>query len=139
MNYLLDTNAASYLMQRRPSIAAKVKEIGGPGLLSISTITLAELTYGIRIMPEGHRKVRLLESLERMLETGMEMRPFSADAARAYSRAGATLREAGIGFSFQDMAIASIAIAENKTLISNDSFFEQVKRLSGLRFERWEP
>jgi hypothetical protein len=30
-------------------------------------------------------------------------------------------------------------MAENKTLASNDSFFEHVQRLCGLRFERWEP
>lgn len=58
MNYLLDTNTASYLMEQRSSIVAKIGEVGGPGLLFISTITLAELYYGIRIMPEGCKKVR---------------------------------------------------------------------------------
>jgi predicted nucleic acid-binding protein len=74
-----------------------------------------------------------------MLGTGMDVRPFTADAARVYSEAGATLREAGIAFKFQDLTIASVAIAENKTLASNDSFFDHVQRLCGLRFERWEP
>ena len=74
-----------------------------------------------------------------MLGRGMDVRPFSADAAGAYSEAGAALREAGIAFGFQDLATASIAIAENKTLASNDSFFEYVQRLCGLRFECWEP
>lgn len=69
----------------------------------------------------------------------MDVRPFSADAARVYAETGATLRIAGTGFEFQDLAIASVAMAENETLASNDSFFEHVKRLCGLRFERWEP
>lgn len=126
-------------MERRPSIVARVREIGGPGLLSVSTITLAELNYGIRTMPEGRRKTRRSDDLRKMLGTGIDVRPFSADAAWAYSEAGATLRGAGIAFKFQDLAIASVAIAENKTLASSDSFFEHVQRLCGLRFERWEP
>ncbi len=126
-------------MEQRPSIVTKVREVGGPGLLSISTITLAELYYGIQIMPEGRKKARLLGSLGEMLRTGMEVRSFSADAAVAYSKAGATLREAGVAFEFQDLAIASIAMAENKTLASNDGFFSRVQRLCGLRFERWKP
>lgn len=138
MNYLLDTNTASYLMERRPTIVSRVREAGGSGLLSISTITLAELNYGVRIMPEGRRKTERLDDLGKMLGTGMDVRPFSAEAASVYSEAGATLREAGVAFSFQDLAIASVAIAENKTLASNDSFFEHVERLCGLRFERWE-
>lgn len=139
MNYLLDTNIASYVMRRRPSIVARAEEAGGLELLSVSTITLAELAFGIRILPEGRRKIRLLSDLEELLGMRMDVRSFSADAARVYSEAGATLKGAGVGFSFQDLAIASVAIAENKTLASNYGFFEHVRRLCGLRFERWEP
>jgi predicted nucleic acid-binding protein len=139
LNYLLDINIASYVMRRRPSIVAKVEEAGGLGLLSVSTITLAELAFGIRILPEGRRKTSLLNNLGALLGMRMDVRPFSADAAEVFAEAGATLRRAGVAFSFQDLTIASIAIAENRTLASNDAFFEHVERLCGLRFERWEP
>ncbi len=139
MNYLIDTDAVSYLMERRPSIVAKVREVGGPALLSVSTISLAELDYGIRIMPEGRKKTERLDSLRRLLEVGMDVRLFSTEAAGVYAEFGAILKRAGIAFKFQDLAIASIAMAENKTLASNDRFFEDARRLCGLRFERWEP
>ncbi|MEJ7843063.1 MAG: PIN domain-containing protein [Rubrobacter sp.] len=139
MNYLLDTNIASYVMRQRPPIVAKIEEVGGLELLSVSTVTLAELAFGIRVLPEGRKKSELLSSLERMLGTRMEVRPFSTEAAWIFSEAGATLRRAGVAFSFQDLAIASVAMAENKTLASNDGFFTDVQRLCGLRFERWEP
>ena len=129
----------SYLVERRPSVVLKVSEIGGPGLLSISTITLAELSYGMQIMPGGRRKAGLLESLEQMLRTGMDVRPFSAAAATAYSVGEAKLREEGIGFASQDLAITSVAMLENKTLATNDSFFDHARRLCRLRFERWKP
>ena len=126
-------------MEQRPSIVAKAEGVGGPGLLYISTITLAELRYGIQIMPEGRKKAERLDNLDQMLGTGIDVRPFSTAAAGVYSEAGAMLRQAGMAFGFQDLAIASIAIAENKTLSSNDGFFEHMQRLCGLRFERWEP
>ncbi|MGI8539445.1 MAG: hypothetical protein ACR2N0_06655 [Rubrobacteraceae bacterium] len=73
------------------------------------------------------------------LTTNYRIRPFTASAAEVYSEAGARLKISGIAFSFEDLAIASIAISENKTLASNDGFFDHVRRLCGLRFERWEP
>lgn len=93
----------------------------------------------MRILLEGRRKTWLLNDLKELLGTRLDVRPFSSEAAGVFSEAGATLRRAGVGFSFQDLAIASAAIAENKTLASNDIFFEHVERLCGLRFERWEP
>ena len=50
---------------------AKAEEVGGLRLISISTITLAELAIGIRILPESFRKTELLNGLEEMLGTGM--------------------------------------------------------------------
>jgi predicted nucleic acid-binding protein len=54
-----------------------------------------------------------------------------------FSDAGAEPQAAGI--DFPDLCIASVAIAENKTLVSNDGVFEHVRRVCGLRFERCEP
>lgn len=51
----------------------------------------------------------------------------------------ARLEEAGVGIDFPDLGIASVAIAENKTLASNDGVFKHVASVYGLRFERWEP
>jgi hypothetical protein len=44
--YLLDTNIVSYLMEQRPAVVAKVGEAGGPDLLFILTISLAEKANG---------------------------------------------------------------------------------------------
>jgi toxin FitB len=127
LSYLVDTNIASYVMRNRPSVVAKVEEAGGVGLLSITTVSLAELRYGIRTMSEGRRRSRLLQKLGDMLEAGMEIRPFTISAADVYAEAGAALKSNGI------------AISENKILASNDDVFAHMRRLCGLRFERWEP
>jgi len=137
LNYLLDTNTVSYLMEERAAVVERVRDAGGLARISISTITLAELRYGLRTMPDSRKKTSSLESLRRILDSEMDIRPFTA--SEVYSEAGARLKISGIAFSFEDLAIASIAISENKTLASNDGFFDHVRRLCGLRFERWEP
>ena len=71
--------------------------------------------------------------------SGLEVRSFDQDAAAAYGWAGMLLKKAGVGFSFPDLAIASIALVEHITVASNDGFFEEVRRVCGLKFERWEP
>lgn len=126
-------------MEERAAIVGRVRDEGGLAFVSISTITLAELRYGLRIMPESRKRALAVSSLERILASDVDIRPFTVSTAEVYSEAGATLKEAGISFSFEDLAIASIAIAENKALASNDYFFDHVRRLCGLRFERWEP
>ncbi|MBA2694182.1 MAG: PIN domain-containing protein [Rubrobacter sp.] len=126
-------------MEDRASIVRRVRDAGGLAFVSISTITLAELRYGLGIMPESRKKAAAVSSLGRILDSDVDTRPFTASAANVYSEAGATLRKAGIAFSFQDLAIAAIAISENKTLASNDDFFGHMRSLCGLRFERWEP
>jgi predicted nucleic acid-binding protein len=118
---------------------AKVSEVGGPSVLSIPTIALAEARIGIATMPAGARKVGLLTTLERFLATGIDVRPFTAQAAMVFSEAGAELVAAGVGIDFPDLCIASVAMAENKTLTSNDGVFRHVQQVCGLRFERWEP
>lgn len=134
MAYLLDTN----LIQKRPLIVAKVASAGGLSNLSVAAITAAELRYGVERMLESRRKENNLASLFTILE-GLEIRPFNEDAAAAFGWAAALLEQAGVAFSFPDLAIASIALVEDMTVASNDGFFEHVQRICELKFERWEP
>jgi tRNA(fMet)-specific endonuclease VapC len=139
VHYLLDTNILSYFLQGQTSIVTRIRDAGGLSFLSISTITVAESMHGVIAMQDGAKKTRLLASLEQLLATGIDVRPFSIDAARVFAEAKAKLEAAGVNVSFPDLAIASIAMAENKTLVSNDGVFEHVERVHYLRFERWEP
>ena len=138
MTYVLDTNTVSYLIEKRPALVAKVAEAGGVNNLSVTAITIAELRYSVETMPEGRRKRKLREDMEAVL-SGLEVRPFDQDAAAAYGWAGMLLKEAGVSFSFPDLAIASVALVEHITVASNDGFFGEVQAVCGLKFERWEP
>lgn len=138
MSYLLDTNSVSYLMEKRPTIVTRVAEAGGVSNLAIATITLAELRYGVEILPESRRKRKRLASLDTVLKS-IEAQPFTEDAAAMFGWAGSRLRSAGVAFSFPDLAIASVALAEDRTVASNDRFFRNAARVCGLKFELWTP
>lgn len=138
MIYLLDTNNISYLIQKRPAIAGKIADAGGLNNLSLAAISAAELRFGVERMPEGRRKRDNLTDLLTVL-SGIEIRPFTEDAAAAFGWAAALLEDAGVAFSFPDLAIASIALIEDTTVASNDGFFEHVQRVCELKFERWVP
>lgn len=81
MPYLLDTSTVSYVMQRRPTIVAKVAEAGGVTNLAVTAITVAELRYGVEAMPEGRKKQDRLASIDAILES-LEVRAFTQDAGR---------------------------------------------------------
>jgi tRNA(fMet)-specific endonuclease VapC len=56
--YLLDTNIISYWMRGDPQLISKIKSYS-PSDLSLSTITLAEIYYGIEKSPVKKKERRL--------------------------------------------------------------------------------
>jgi predicted nucleic acid-binding protein len=136
--YLLDTNTVSYLMQKRSTIVGHVARVGGVNNLRVAAITVAELRLGVELMPEGRKKGELLANLDAAL-LGLEVLPFTQDAAAAFGWAAALLRKEGVAWGWPDLAIASVGLAEHMTVVSNDGFFKHVECVCGLKFERWEP
>jgi predicted nucleic acid-binding protein len=136
--YLLDTNIVSYFLRGRPTIVAKIREAGGIDTLFVTAITVAEQRYGAEVMPEGRKKEQLVASLDVALDS-VEVLPFTQDAAAAFGWARALLEKEGVGWTWPDLAVASVGLAENMTVVSNDGFFQHVEYVCGLKFERWEP
>ena len=85
--YLLDTNIISYWMRGDPQLINKIKSYS-PSDLSLSTITLAEIYYGIEKSPVKKKERRL--KIEH-IKSQLEIYPFNEQAAVRY---GAT-RAAG--------------------------------------------
>ncbi len=126
--YLLDTNVISHIMQGRDALLlARLTQVP-VGQVVISSITLAELEYGL------HRKgqpVRLRNALTQVL-LRMDVLPWDEAVATCYGEFCATLEAQGINLSDFDMMIAAHAVAVNATLVSRDKAFAQVpaERLS---------
>jgi tRNA(fMet)-specific endonuclease VapC len=126
--YLLDTNVISHIMQGRDAqLLARLTQVP-VGQVVMSSITLAELEYGL------HRKgqpVRLRNALTQVL-LRMDVLPWDEAVATCYGEFCATLEAQGINLSDFDMMIAAHAVAVNATLVSRDKAFAQVpgERLS---------
>jgi len=120
---VLDTNIISEMMKPAPHPAVhiwlndQVEET-----LYLSSITLAELWFGIGVLPAGKRKDLLAQALDAV--TGLfkdRILAFDSDAARHYAALAVKARAAGRGFPTPDGYIAAIAVARGYIVASRDT------------------
>lgn len=132
MRYLLDTNICIYLIKRQhPEILAKLLKVGFDNI-GISSITIAELEYGIA------NSTRPMESQTALLEFILPfgILDFTYTAASFYGRIRKELKDKGRPIGDMDMLIASIAMANDLIVVTNNE--KEFKRISGLRIENWK-
>ena len=102
-----------------------------------TSVTTAELLTGIALLPEGARKRRLGDSVQRFISLYLPRTlPFDAAAAPYYAAVHAQRRAAGRPVTTQDVMIAAIALACDATLVTrNVKDFEH----TGVKlFNPWE-
>ncbi len=121
---VLDTNVVSELM--RPHPAGQVVDWVGrqPALrLYTSSISEAELRYGVEVLSEGTRRRALQAAVDGLLREDFAGRilPFDSDAARAYALIAAARRAAGRPISQPDCQIAGIARSVGATVATRDT------------------
>lgn len=120
---LLDTNIISEMM--KPSPNAKVifwldqQEIMQ---LFISTITIAEISYGINVLPLGNKRGILEEAFNKVLKEAFEYRILSFDdiAAHIYGKVMGKKKELGKPMGIADGQIAAIARAHGASLATRN-------------------
>lgn len=120
---VLDTNVVSEFMRPNPAdrVVAWMSRQFTP-FLYLSTISEAELRYGIEIIPPGKRRERLRSEIEEMLRQDFAGRilPFDRAAAAAYAAIAAARRAAGQSISLPDCQIAAIARAAGAAVATRD-------------------
>ena len=125
---ILDTNVVSELMRPGPD-ANVVDWVAGQVALNLylSTVSEAELRYGVEILPTGARRGRLLNEVEGMLREDFAGRsiPFDSAAAQAYAviaaaRRAAARRAAGRPINHADCQIAAIARSRGASVATRD-------------------
>ena len=128
---MLDTNIVSHIMQGRDGdLLARLTQVP-MGQVVISSVTLAELEYGLH--RKGH-PVRLKNALFQVL-LRMDVLPWDEDVARCYGALCSKLETQGINLSDFDMMIAAHAQEVKATLVSRDKAFGQITE--GLSLEVW--
>lgn len=124
---VLDTNVISETMRKAPSPQVTAWLDANPfRTLYISAITVAEVRYGLGIMPVGARRDRMRERFETRilpLFTGRVL-AFDLADADAYAELMATARAAGITIGRSDGYIAAAATAAGMSIATRDTAFE---------------
>ena len=121
---ILDTNVLSEAM--RPVPAAQVLrwlDAQPASSLFTTTITQAEILYGLELMPKGKRRAVLQSAIETMFseEFAGRILPFDTDAAREFPRIAAARRALGHPISQGDAQIAAIARSRGATVATRDT------------------
>ena len=125
---ILDTNVVSELMLPSPSPRVVEWITQQPATnLFLTTVSEAELRYGVEILPVGRRRDRLLNAIEGMVREDFAGRilPFDSLAARSYALIGASRRTAGHTINHAECQIAAIARSVGSSVATrNVSDFE---------------
>ncbi len=120
---ILDTNIVSEAMkpEPHPGVRAWLNEQIAETLY-LSSVTLAELLFGIAALPTGKRKDMLAQALDGLMELFRDrVLPFDTDAARRYAELAVTAKTGGRGFPTPDGYIAAIAASRNFIVASRDT------------------
>ncbi len=109
---LLDTNIISEVMKAAPDPSVVVwLNSQASNKLHLSSISIGEIAYGIRILPAGKRRSELHARFESFVKRAFDQRVLSYDeaAARTYGEIMGKRRELGRPTSVPGGQIAAIA------------------------------
>lgn len=131
MTYMLDTNICIYIMKNKPEkVLRRFKEELNNGI-GISSITLAELEYGMKHSSNPAQNER---ALLRFL-VPLSVLPFGAGAASEYGAIKTFLQNNGTPIGPLDMLIAAHAKSEGLVMVTNN--VREFERVPGLEIENW--
>jgi len=128
--HLLDTNICIYIINRRPMEVFDRFEGLRVGQVAISSITGAELSFGV----EKSGSDRNRRALDKFLAP-LEILPFDEAAMRAYGVLRSDLEAQGTPIGSMDLLIAAQALALGATLVTNN--VREFQGVPGLVLDNW--
>jgi hypothetical protein len=121
---LLDSNVVSELMRPEPSSVVLGWMDATPTFdVATTTITVAEIKYGLARLPFGRRRAALEARLSDLMARGFAGRVFGFDtqAAYVYAELAAARAEIGRPFGGFDGLIAAIAVSNRAVVATRDT------------------
>ena len=100
--------------------------------MKLCSVVKAELLSGAY---KSQNSVRTIQNLADFFSE-FDSLPFDDSPAEAYGRIRSELEKRGTPIGGDDLLIAAIAIANNATLVTNNT--REFSRVPGLRWETWE-
>lgn len=131
MRYMLDTNICIYLIKNRPPSVREQFERCARGEIAVSSVTVAELAYGVQ---QSQHKRRNEVTMTKFLAP-LETLDFDTRAAIDFGRVKVDLEAVGRPIGPYDMMIAAHARSMGMTLVTNN--VREFERVDGLTVENW--
>ena len=126
---VLDTNVLSELMRLEPhQQVAEWVDGQAPTSLFTTTVTEAEILYGVSMLPDGARKRDLADAVRSLFQQDLrgQILSFDSPSASAFAQISADRRRMGRPISHFDAQIAAIARSRGASLATrNVSDFEE--------------
>ena len=131
IKYMLDTNMIAYAKNRRPVCVLERLLQHEPSEICISSITMAELEYGVfnSSKPIQNRNALM------MFLSGIVVVPFDSSASLEYGEIRHTLKSQGNIIGGNDMLIAAHARSLNLILVTHNT--KEFSRIPNLTLEDW--
>jgi len=131
MKYMLDTNICIYLIKQQPRQMIDKFQGIAPGEITISTVTVAEMMYGVGKSQHKEKNKAALESFLAPLE----IVDFNFRAAQHYGVVRAYLEKKGKPIGAYDLMIAAHALSLGLVLVTNNE--REFQRIPDLIVENW--
>lgn len=131
MKYMLDTNICIYIIKKKPAKIFQVFSSLSVGDICISSVTYAELQYGIfKSEHKEKNKIALINFL-----APIDILPFSDKAAVSYGEIRADLENRGQVIGAYDLLIAAHSLSEGYTLVTNN--VKEFSKINGINLLNW--
>ncbi len=121
---LLDTNVVSEVMKVAPSAnVLKWLNDQSSSAVYVSTVTVGEIEYGLRILPDGRRRLQMKEKFEQFIALAFAQRVLGYDeaAARLYGEIMGVRKELGRPMSVPDGQIAAVARSHGLSIATRNT------------------
>jgi len=129
--YIFDTDICIYWLKGNENIERKIIRAGLPNIF-ITVITECELYYGAFKSAKKEKNLAVVKELKKKIQTLHT----GEGVASNYGRIKSHLESKGEPVDDADLLIASIALTNGSTLVTNN--IDHFKKVPGLKFENWK-
>ena len=128
---IIDTDTLSYFFRNNKNVVKKLdKYLTEFGFINISIVTYYEVLNGLYFKDAKNQ----IKKFEKFVELN-EVLPLNEEIARKAAEIYANLRKQGKIIGHNDVLIASTAIVNNKTLITNNE--KHFNLINDLKIDNW--
>lgn len=131
MSYLLDTSTVSYFFKKDPKVISRIEEVP-PSQIFLSTITVMEIDYGLKLHAEREKKLMPLWTAFLSL---VSLLAFCEKCAKTAAHFRAELKAAGTPVGPYDLLLAATAAANDLTIVTSN--LSEFRRFPDLTVVDW--